>query len=197
VVVPVVGRNDVRVTTRPTALAPHRWHSLKQRDGLVTSLRLPPVRVSELDASGVGDQVVLAASSTPINRASSGLGAPFNARMWEPSTAAREKSKALALRSLARRTSYSRGHTPASVHSARRGQQVMPEPKRSSCGRCSYEIPVCSTNRMPGKPAGLDAACVPDAGPDAQPWAAAARPPPTTRHRLPTASAELPHPPDQ
>lgn len=42
--------------------------------------------------------------------------APFNARMWEPSTAAPEKSRALALRSLVRRTSCSRGHIPAPVH---------------------------------------------------------------------------------
>lgn len=37
---------------------------------------------------------------------------------------------------------------PASVHSARRRQHVMPDPKPSSCGRCSQQIPVCSTNRM-------------------------------------------------
>nr|AQM75242.1 transposase [Streptomyces sp.] len=92
---------------------------------------------------------MLAAHPAPVDRASSGLGSPFNARMWEPSTAAREKSRAFALRSLARRNSCSRGHTPASVHSARRRQQVMPEPKPSSCGRCSQEIPVCRTNRMP------------------------------------------------
>lgn len=40
--------------------------------------------------------------------------------MWEPSTAALERSRAFALRSLARRTSCSRGHNPASIHSARR-----------------------------------------------------------------------------
>jgi hypothetical protein len=91
----------------------------------------------ERGAGGVGDQVTFAARPAPIDGASSGLGPPFNARIWEPSTAAREKSRAFALRSSARRTSWSRGHTPASVHSARRRQQVIPEPKPSSCGRCS------------------------------------------------------------
>jgi hypothetical protein len=91
----------------------------------------------ERDAGGVGDQVTFAARPAPIDGASSGLGPPFNARIWEPSTAAREKSRAFALRSSARRTSWSRGHTPASVHSARRRRQVIPEPKPSSCGRCS------------------------------------------------------------
>lgn len=55
------------------------------------------------------------------------------------------KSRALALRNSAKRTSCSRDHTPASVHSARGRQQVMPDPKPSSCGRCSQEIPVGSS----------------------------------------------------
>lgn len=32
-------------------------------------------------------------------------------------------------------------HKPASAHSARRRLQVMPEPKPSSCGRCSQAMP--------------------------------------------------------
>jgi hypothetical protein len=42
---------------------------------------------------------------------------------------------------------------PARCHSSSRRQQVNPEPKPSSCGRCIHGIPVCSTNRIP------DSAC--------------------------------------
>lgn len=59
----------------------------------------------ERDAGGIGDQVVLAARPAPVDGTSSRLGVPFNARMWEPSTAAREKSRASALRSLAKSAS--------------------------------------------------------------------------------------------
>lgn len=83
----------------------------------------------ERDARGVRDQVMLAARPAPVDGASFRLGSPFNARMWEPSTAAREKSRVFVLRSLARRTVWSWGNTPASDHSARRRQQVMPRPE--------------------------------------------------------------------
>lgn len=48
-----------------------------------------------------------------------------------------------------------------------------------------------------GTPAGLDDACVPDAGSGAPPSAAAVRSPPTARHRRSTASAEPLRTPDQ
>lgn len=150
VVVTAVPEYDVRAAARSAALAAYGRYRLKQWDELGDVVAVATGQGDrERDAGGVGDQVVLAAASAPVNRTSSRLGAPFNARMWEPSTAAREKSRASAPRSLARRTSCSRGHTPASDHSARRRQHVIPEPKPSSCGRCSQAIPVCSTNRMP------------------------------------------------
>lgn len=150
VVVAPVGQHHIRAAPGPAALAPHRWYGLEQGDQLSDVVAIAAGQSSgEWDAGRVDDQVVFAARPAPVDRASSRLGAPFNARMWEQSTAAREKSRAFAPRSSARRTSCSRGHTPASVHSARRRQQVMPEPKPSSCGRCSQAIPVCSTNRIP------------------------------------------------
>ena len=149
VVVAAVPEHDVRATARPAALAAHGWYCLQKWDELGDAVAVAAgQRGRKWDAGGVGDQVVLAAA---VNGASSRLGAPFNARMWEPSTAAREKSRAFAPRSLARRTSCRWGRTPALVHSARRRQQVMPEPKPISCGRCSQAIPVCNTNRMPWK----------------------------------------------
>jgi hypothetical protein len=61
----------------------------------------------------------------------------------------REKSSGSAACSFAGRTSCSRCRRPASCHSARRRQHVISEPKPSSWGSCSQEIPVCSTSRMP------------------------------------------------
>ena len=43
----------------------------------------------------------------------------------------------------------SRCQTPASCHSRKRRQQVIPQPQPSSAGRYSQGIPVFSTNRMP------------------------------------------------
>ena len=37
----------------------------------------------------------------------------------------------------------------AFCHSSSRRQQVTPEPKPGSAGRCVHEIPVCSTNKIP------------------------------------------------
>lgn len=150
VVVAPVGQHHVWATTGPAAFASHRRHGLEEGDQLSDVVAVAAGQGDgERYAGGVSDQMVLAARSAPVDRASSGLGSPFNARMWEPSTAAREKSRAFTLRSSARRTSCSRGQTSASVHSARRRQQVISEPKPSSCGRCSHATPVCKTNRMP------------------------------------------------
>lgn len=82
VVVPAVTEHDVRATPGLTALAPHRRNGFEQRNELGHVIAVAPSQGdSERDAGGIGDQVVLAARSTPVDRASSGLGAPFNARM--------------------------------------------------------------------------------------------------------------------
>ncbi len=133
VVVAAVREDHVGAAPGPAALAPHWWHCLKQRDqpGDVVAVAAGQDG-DERDAGGVGEQVVLAAGPAPVDRASSGLGAPFTARMWEPSTAAWEKSRVFALRSLARRTSCSRGHARASVHSSQ-GRGGCRPPSRSTC----------------------------------------------------------------
>lgn len=100
--VAAVPEHDVGALSRPAALAPHGRHCLEQWDELGDIVAVPTGQSDgERDAGGVGDQVVLAARPAPVNRASSRLGPPFNALMWEPSTAAREKSRAPVLRSLA------------------------------------------------------------------------------------------------
>lgn len=46
-------------------------------------------------------------------------------------------------------SSCSRSQTPSCCHSSSRRQQVEPEPKPSSAGRCRQAIPVCRTKRIP------------------------------------------------
>ncbi|GAA1294182.1 hypothetical protein GCM10009634_48150 [Saccharothrix xinjiangensis] len=89
----------------------------------------------EWDARSVGDQVVLGARSTAVNRARSGLRPPFSARTWEESTTARDQSILLAARNSARSKRCSRCHTPASFQSRNRRQHVIPDPKPSSLGQ--------------------------------------------------------------
>ncbi|MDQ0753030.1 hypothetical protein QF034_007261 [Streptomyces africanus] len=65
------------------------------------------------------------------------------------SITARDQSSLVADRSFLSSTTCSSSHTPASFQAARRRQQVMPEPKPSSCGRYSHWMPVCNTNKIP------------------------------------------------
>jgi hypothetical protein len=100
----------------------------------------------ERDAGGAGDQVMLTARSAPVDGASSSLGAPLT-----PGCGSRRPPPG---RSPGRLHCGVRQGGPRAagaiprLRSTRR-QQVMPEPKPSSCGRCSQAIPVCSTNRIP------------------------------------------------
>lgn len=105
VVVAAVSKDHVRAAPGPAALASHRRHGLEERDQLSDIVAVATGQGgSKRDAGGVSDQMMLTARPAPVNGASSGLGSPFNARMWEPSTTAREKSRAFAARSSARRT---------------------------------------------------------------------------------------------
>jgi hypothetical protein len=93
--------------------------------------------------------MVLGAFSAPVHWARARLGAPFFACRWLESTTARDHSISPAARRRASKSACSCSQTPACCHSSKRRQQVIPEPKPSSCGRCIQAIPVCSTNRIP------------------------------------------------
>ncbi|GAA2424583.1 hypothetical protein GCM10010421_08930 [Streptomyces glaucus] len=99
VVVAAVSEDHVRAAPAPGpgALAPHRRHGLQERDRLGDVAAVATGQGgSERDAGHVSDQMMLAARPAPVNRASSGPGSPFDARMREPSAAAREKFRAFA-----------------------------------------------------------------------------------------------------
>lgn len=82
VVVAAVTQHHVRAAPGPAALAPHRRHGLQQRDQLGDVVAVTTGQGDgERDACGIGDQMVFAAGSAPVDRASSRLGSPFNARM--------------------------------------------------------------------------------------------------------------------
>lgn len=106
-------------------------------------------RHRERDAPAVDEDVVLAARSRAVDRAGSALGTGREARTWVESITALDQSSCPADRSLRSSTRWSRSHTPTSFQVASLCQQVMPEPKPSSCSRYSHWMPACSTNRTP------------------------------------------------
>jgi hypothetical protein len=154
VVVASVADELVRAAPRSPDPAAHVGHGVEQRDQLrdvvtVAAGQRPgkrrPVRVDE--------EVVLGAATATVDRARPRFGAPFFACTWLPSTIARDHSISPAACSFASNSACNFSHTPARCHPSSRRQQVNPEPKPSSCGRCIHGIPVCSTNRIP------DSAC--------------------------------------
>ncbi|MYQ37795.1 MULTISPECIES: hypothetical protein [unclassified Streptomyces] len=82
------------------------------------------VMTFERGAVSVADQVVFAARLPPLDRRRAGIGAPFFARMWEPSTHARDQLSSPAAFSSASRTWCSRSKTPAVCPRSRRRQHV-------------------------------------------------------------------------
>ncbi len=82
VVVTAVTEHDVGAAPRSAESAPYPRHCLEQWDELGDIVAVAAgTSDGERDAGGIGDQVVLAARPAPVDRASSCLGAPFNARM--------------------------------------------------------------------------------------------------------------------
>lgn len=104
-------------------------------------------------AVAVDDQVVLAAQTGAVDRGRAGLLAPPLARTCELSTTARDQSIWPASCSSSKSTWCRRCQTPASFHSKRRRQHVIPDPQPISCGKSSHGIPVFNTNKIPVKAA--------------------------------------------
>jgi hypothetical protein len=144
-------------------------------------------RPGERDPAPLDQEVMLGAGSRSINRARARRRAPLFACTWRASATARDHSISLAACKRASSNSCSRSHTPAFCHESRRRQQVTPEPKPSSAGRCVHEIPVSARTRSPATPADRAAASDPDSESAAASPAATGRPAPTTRPRQSTA----------
>ena len=152
VVVAAVSVDPVRALTGPPAAAAYRRDRLDQGHELGDVVAVAAgQRDRQRDAVRFGDQVVLRAGPGTVDRARAGFGPPFIARMCEPSITALDQSSAPAAFSSASSDSCSRCHTPASCQSRSRRQQVIPEPKPSSCGKNSHGIPVYRTNKIPDR----------------------------------------------
>ncbi len=85
-------------------------------------------RHGKRDAGRIDQQMVLGAVAGAIDRGWPGQEPPKSARIWEPSTLARDQSIAPAALSLTRRRWCKASHTPAACQSRSRRQHVTPDP---------------------------------------------------------------------
>jgi hypothetical protein len=107
------------------------------------------------DAPSVRNKVALGALLSFICRIRSGFWAPLFAGMEAESSEARSQSIWSASPRRSRRTRCSLSHTPASCHSLKRRQQVIPDPQPISWGSISQGMPLFSTKTMPVRAARL------------------------------------------
>src|SRR5215213_10403678 len=103
----------------------------------------------ERDPFSVRNKVALRALLSLIRRIRSGFCAPLLAGMLAESTQARSQSIWSASPRRLSKTRCSLSHTPASCHSFRRLQQVIPDPQPISWGSISQGMPLFSTKTMP------------------------------------------------
>src|SRR5215212_8230740 len=103
----------------------------------------------ERDAAAVDHNMALRARLSLIRRIRSGSLAPPGAATLAESKDARSHSIWSASPKRSRSLRCNRSHTPASCHTLRRRQQVMPEPQPISWGSISQGMPLFKTNRMP------------------------------------------------
>ena len=101
------------------------------------------------DAFPLNHNVALRALFAFVRRIRAGLSAPPGAATLEESKEAFSQSICSASPKRSKSFRCSCSHTPASCHSFKRRQQVMPEPQPISWGSISQGMPLFSTNRMP------------------------------------------------
>jgi hypothetical protein len=145
-VVAAVGEEPLGSAPRSAAQSADGWYRVQQRDELGDVVAVSAgQRDGERGAVSVGDEVVLAAGTGPVDRRRSGVSPPLRALTCEASIAASSMSKRPAARSSVRRTSCSRGQTPASVQSRSRRQQVTPLQPVCSAGTSRQLTPLHNT----------------------------------------------------
>src|SRR5215211_2295864 len=102
------------------------------------------MRYGKRDTRSVDDKVTLRAPFTSIRRVRSDLLAPPGAGTLAESNDTRDQSMRFLLPRKFKRVRWRRFHTPASCHSLRRRQQVMPDPQLISLRSISQGMPVLS-----------------------------------------------------
>jgi hypothetical protein len=122
-------------------------HSLLQDFGVVDVCGSEHYR--QRDASSVRNNMALRARFSLIRWIRSGLCTPLLAGMEAESSEARSQSIWSASPRRSSRMRCSRSHTPASCHSRKRRQQVIPDPQPISFGSISQGMPLLRTKTMP------------------------------------------------
>src|SRR3712207_502997 len=150
-VVALVGVQLLRALARtPTRRLADRLDGVH---GLFQDLRVVDIgrRVGhrQRGASPVDHNMTLRALFALIRRVRAGLLAPPGAGTRAESKDALSQSISSALPSRSNKIRCRRSHTPASCHSLRRRQQVIPEPQPISWGSISQGTPLLRTNRIP------------------------------------------------
>lgn len=139
----LVAKKRVGATARAPAPSGHGRDAVDEGEGLGDVVDVPRCGDDfERGAESVADQVVFAARLPPVDRRRAGVGSPFFARMWAPSTQARDQSSSPAVLSSASRMRCSWSKTPACCQRSRRRQHVCPEPNPSSKGRSCQAVVV-------------------------------------------------------
>ena len=156
VIVGFVSMQFLWTPPRPTSRTLDGLYSI---DKLFEDHRVVDVRgcehYREWDAPSVRNKVALRARFSFIRRIRSGFRAPLLAGMEAESSEARSQSIWSASPRRSRRTRCSFSHTPASCHSFKRRQQVMPDPHAISWGSISQGMPLFRTKTMPVRAARL------------------------------------------
>jgi hypothetical protein len=150
IIVGFVGMQFLGTPPRPTSRTLDGLYSI---DKLFEDHRVVDVcgceHYREWNAPSVRNKVALRALLSFIRRIRSGFRAPLLAGMEAESSEARSQSIWSASPRRSRRTRCSFSHTPASCHSFKRRQQVIPDPQPISFGSISQGIPLFSTKTMP------------------------------------------------
>src|SRR5215217_6078964 len=152
-VVSLVGVELLGTLPRSAGTATRPLDGLDAIHGLLQDLRVVDVRGGEhyrqWDAPSVRNKVALRARFSLIRRIRSGFCAPLLAGMEAESSEARSQSIRSASPRRSSKMRCSLSHTPASCHSRKRRQQVIPDPQPISLGSISQGMPLFSTKTMP------------------------------------------------
>ncbi len=130
-VIAAIGQDSVGSAAGPSAPTPDRsgMQVIQQRDQLGDVVAIAGrERDGKGDTRPIDQQMVLGAHPGAINRRWPGQEPPKSARIWEPSTLARDQSIAPAALSLTRRRWCKASHMPAACQSRSRRQHVTPDP---------------------------------------------------------------------
>ncbi len=140
----------LRSAARTAAFAPYRRYRIHQWQQLSYVMTVGSGQnCRQRSPIGAGDHVMLTPGLAAVRRIRACSPPPPTARTDALSTQTWDQSRPSAPCSLDNRSSWRLCHTPASCHSFRRRQQVIPDPHSISLGNISQGMPLLSTKRMP------------------------------------------------